>query len=385
MSTESLPSFSVQELNEAIGSLLERGFAPRFLVKGSVSKSQVKKGHLWLTLIDGNSSITAVAWSSQLKNISYSPEELDGVIIIGRLNFWEARATLAINILDIRPSISTVLRKFETVSSLLIKEGIIQESKKRKLPNYPKEIGLLTSSPSSALADMLTTAKERWPLTKITIIPIPVQGDMKKELNVIMKKLSLSIESIGLDAIVLARGGGSREDMVIFDDEQLCRIIANFPVPVVTGIGHEDDITVADLVADYRAATPTAAIVSLLPSQAFALEQSLQKRKRLVEYFNWSIKIRREIVLQGIKNLANLHPLHIIKQKQKLLYQKQSLIKAFSPERWLKRGFVILSNISGSPIRSALQVKLGDKLTIKLKDGEIDSTVDKIYSSGLSK
>ena len=385
MSCESLPSFSVQELNEAIGSLLERGFAPRFILKGSVSKSQVKKGHLWLTLIDNNSSITAVAWSSQLKNISYRPEELDGVIIVGRLNFWQARATLAVNIIDIRPSISTVLRKFETVSSLLIKEGIIDDNKKRKLPKYPSHIGLLTSSPSSALADMLTTAKERWPLTRISIIPIPVQGDRKKEINAIMKKLSSSIDSLKLDAIVLARGGGSREDMVIFDDEDLCRIIANFQVPVVTGIGHQDDVTVADLVADYRAATPTAAIVALLPSQVFALEQSLQKRTRMLEYFNWSIKIRRESIVQEIKKLGNLHPLLLIKEKRVLLDQKKTLIKAFSPDRWLQRGFVILRNISGQPIRSSLELKAGDKLNINIKDGEIESTIDKIHYSGRSK
>ena len=136
MTVESLPSYSVGELNAAISNLLSRGFAPRFLVNATVSKSQLKKGHLWLTLTDGNSTISAVIWASSLKNIHFQPKQEDGVEILGKLNFWENRANLVVQVIDVRPSLSTVLRQFQVVRSLLVKEGLIDETRRRKLLKY---------------------------------------------------------------------------------------------------------------------------------------------------------------------------------------------------------------------------------------------------------
>ena len=140
MSAESLPTYSVRELNNAIGVLLERGFAPRFVIQATASRPQVKKGHLWLTLSDGEASITAVAWASKLKQLDFVPADGDGVTVIGKLNFWSARASLAVQVLDIRPSLTTVLRRFETVKAQLLEEGVIDPSRRRKLPAYPKRL-----------------------------------------------------------------------------------------------------------------------------------------------------------------------------------------------------------------------------------------------------
>ena len=160
---ESLTSYSVQELNESISLLLSRGFAPKFILKATVSKSQIKKGHLWLTFTDGKASVDGVAWSSTIKSLKFLPKENDGVVIIGKLNFWESQARISVQVFDIRASISTVLKKFEIVKLKLFKEGLIDESLRRNLPKYPHSIGILTSVPSSALADMLRTANERLP------------------------------------------------------------------------------------------------------------------------------------------------------------------------------------------------------------------------------
>ncbi|MFL0787421.1 MAG: exodeoxyribonuclease VII large subunit, partial [Prochlorococcus sp.] len=219
MTAESLPNYSVRELNAAIGTLLERGFAPRFLVEASVSKPQVKKGHLWLTLTDGDASITAVAWASKLQQLTYRPSEGDGVTVVGKLNFWAARATLSVQVIDLRPALSTVLRQYEIVKNLLEKEGVINDFRRRALPKHPAAIAILTSVPSSALADMLRTAKERWPLTRLLIIPIPVQGDVAKKIQSVLRSLARQHQQLGIESIVLARGGGSREDLMVFDDE----------------------------------------------------------------------------------------------------------------------------------------------------------------------
>ncbi len=170
-----LPRYDVAALNAAVGRLLERGFAPRFLLEATVSRPQLKRGHLWLTLTDGEATISGVVWSSLRQKLSYLPAEGDGVVVVGRLNFWESRASLCVQVLDIRPSRSAALRQFERVRDLLTPEGWFAPERKRPLPSHPGAVAILTSVPSSALADMLRTARERWPATRLLVVPIPVQ------------------------------------------------------------------------------------------------------------------------------------------------------------------------------------------------------------------
>ena len=305
MKSEEIPRFSVETLNQSIGSLLSRGFAPRFFLDASVSKSQLKNGHLWLTLTDGEASISAVIWSSSLKDFSFRPKQEDGVEILGKLNFWKSRASLVVQVIQIRPTLSTVLRQFKIVSSVLIKEGLIDKSRARLLPKFPKSIAICTSVPSSAYADILRTAKERWPLTKLIVFPIPVQGDVSSKIQKVLSNLGNSYEQLGCQALVLARGGGSREDLMVFDDEKLCRQLASFPIPVITGIGHEDDLTVADLVSDHRSATPTASIVDLLPSREIEKNQLIQLNQRCRDFVHWTINTNTQKILDRKKVLED--------------------------------------------------------------------------------
>ena len=373
---ESLTSYSVKELNESIGLLLSRGFAPKFILKATVSKSQIKKGHLWLTLTDGKASVDGVAWSSTIKSLKFLPKADDGVVIIGKLNFWESQARISVQVFDIRASISTVLKKFEIVKLKLFKEGLIDDSLRRKLPKYPHSIGILTSAPSSALADMLRTAKERWPLTKLYIIPIPVQGNNESELKTILSKLRKN--KLGLDSIIIARGGGNREDLMLFDNEIIAREIATFPIPVITGIGHEDDLTVSDLVSDHRSATPTAAIVDLLPSRENEKNNFLQNKKILNDYFKLFVQNEKNY-LNTKKSFFQSHsPRLLIKnQRTKLNYIFQ-LLDALSPDKWLKRGFALITDESGNSIYSIKNVKEKDKLLVQLFDGKITTEVDSL-------
>ena len=145
-------------------------------------KRQLKKGHLWLNLTDGSASISGVVWASKLAQLSYQPKDSDSVTVMGKLNFWAAPASLTVQALDIRPSLSTVLRDIERVRQLLKQEGLIDPSRQRALPSQPASIALLTSVPSSALADMLRTAAERWPMTQLIVVPIPVPRNPAPEL-----------------------------------------------------------------------------------------------------------------------------------------------------------------------------------------------------------
>ena len=377
---ESIPTYSVNELNESISLLLSRGFAPKFILKASVSKSQIKKGHLWLTLTDGKASVDAVAWSSTIKSLKFLPKQDDGVLIIGKLNFWESRASLVVEVLDIRATENTILRKFELVKDLMKQEGFLDETQKRALPCYPKSIAILTSSPSSALSDILRTARENWPLTSLKIISIPVQGLFAKKIQGVLKNLSQQLHILEIEAIVIARGGGSREDLMLFDDEDICRELAQFPVPVVTGIGHEDDLTVADLVADHRAATPTAAIIALLPNRPLLIQQLRTTRHRFNDQLRWFLRKERQRLSNrktawGYGSLVN-----ILREYRKNIKDKQKLLLALSPDSWLLRGFSITRNDDGQIIKDINQITLSDRLTIQLSNGQIYSIITKIRS-----
>ena len=381
MSVDRLPTYSVAELNTAIGSLLERGFAPRFLLEATVSRPQLKKGHLWLTLTDGAASISGVVWASKLAHLSYCPKDGDGVTVVGKLNFWAARASLTVQALDIRPSLSTVLRDFERVRQLLEQEGVIDPSCRRPLPSQPCTIAVLTSVPSSALADMLRTAAERWPLTQLIVVPIPVQGSVAPSIINTLEALAKRSVELGLQALVLARGGGSREDLAVFDNETLCRVLANYPIPVVTGLGHEDDLTVADLVADHRAATPTAAIVALLPDRDAERQGLLQRQSRLKDTLQGRILRERQRLQDRALVLQQQSPLKTIQRQRQALEQKRQLLKALSPERWLKRGLALVSNAGGGVISDLESVKIGDQLNIQMSDGALKARVDQIERS----
>jgi exodeoxyribonuclease VII large subunit len=374
-----LPHYSVAELNQAIGSLLERGFAPRFLLDATVSRPQLKKGHLWLTLVDEQASISGVVWASQLNRLSFRPSEGDGVLVVGKLNFWASRANLCVQILDLRPSLSAVLRQFERVRSLLEPEGLLEPARKRALPVMPAAIALLTSVPSSALADMLRTARERWPSTDIHVVPIPVQGPVEAQIRARLAEVIERAPALGVEAIVLARGGGSREDLAVFDGEELARDLAACPLPVVTGLGHEDDTTIADLVADYRAATPTAAIVALLPERSSLInalqQQRILLRQRLLQRLDQErhrLELHRERLLQ-------LHPRRILEQQRQQLQQRLELLRALSPERLLERGFALVRQPNGRLVRSIEQVSVGSRLALVLTDGRVEAEVLELH------
>lgn len=375
-----LPRYSIVELNRAIGSLLERGFAPRFLLDATVQKPQLKKGHLWMTLVDGEASIQAVVWASQLPKLQHRPEDGDGVVLVGKLNFWNSRASLCIQVLDIRPSLSRVLRDFEAVRCKLTPEGLFEPERKRPLPAEPRRVALLTSVPSSALADMLRTAAERWPAATLIVVPVPVQGPVEARLCQAVERVGEEAATLGLEALVLARGGGSREDLAVFDGEALARALAACPIPVVTGLGHEDDLTIADLVADYRAATPTAAIVALLPDRIQRQLQIRQQLKALRQTLRHRLSLDHQRLQQRRESLMLLHPRRQLARIGSELEQRRQLLEALSPQKVLARGFAFVQTSRGEVLHRIGQVQVGESIVVQLADGRLGATVQERQS-----
>ena len=376
---ENLPTYSINELNDSIGLILERGLPSLFILKATVTRSQLKSGHLWLGLSDGDSSIDGVIWASNLNKINFIPKLDDGVLLVGKINFWKKNTRLNINVINVKPSISTVLREFEKVKKTLSKEGLLDINKKRNLPTFPRSIGIFTSVPSSAYADILKTAKIQWPLTKLYVFHTPVQGqEAKKILLFNLRHLVIQYQSLNLDALVIARGGGSREDLVLFDDEEICREIAQCPIPVITGIGHEDDITVIDLVADLRAATPTAAIFKVLPSKDNQLINLTDKKSKLDYFLNNLIKYKRKILSDKTSFIKLYEPRKKYKYYKSELNQRRTLLRALSPNQLLRRGYCYVKNSDNEIIKNVKDINLKSNLKIIFQDGSIDTVVTKI-------
>ena len=271
--------------------------------------------------------------------------------------------------------------RFEQVRQRLEEQGVINPGRQRSLPSQPATLALLTSVPSSALADMLRTGRERWPMTRLLVIPIPVQGAVADQIIKVLNRLAERCDALEIDGLVLARGGGSREDLAVFDDEGLCRCLAQFPRPIVTGIGHEDDLTIADLVADHRAATPTAAMVACLPDRDSA-ERSLQdRRQRMTDLVGWRITRDRQQLNDRRVFLRTQSPLRRLLQLQDELNQKRDLLRALSPSRWLQRGLALLTNESGEALSDVTSIKVGDRVVVQMNDGELDTDVRGIRPS----
>jgi exodeoxyribonuclease VII large subunit len=227
---------------------------------------------------------------------------------------------------------------------------------------------------------MLRTAAERWPATRIHVVPIPVQGAVEAAIRHRLAEVLRAAPALGIEALVLARGGGSREDLAVFDSEDLARDLAASPLPVITGLGHEDDTTVADLVADYRAATPTAAIVALLPDRR-SLAQDLNHLRTLMRRsMLHRLQSERMQLDHRRQRLQVLHPLQLLAEQRRQLQQRLELLSALSPQRLLQRGFALVRGDHGRLLRSVLQVQPGDLLHLELADGRIDTVAARVHS-----
>ena len=365
-----LPCYSVRELNEAAGVLLQRGFAPRFLLQATVTKPVEKRGHLWMSLGDGDATINGVIWASSRRRLGYEPEDGDGVTIVGKLNFWASRAQLSVQVIDIRPSLDVTLRRFEVVRRRLEVEGLLEVARKRPLPFAPKAIAVLTSVPSSALADMQRTAQQRWPACHLLVVPVPVQGQVEDSILQAFRTVEQYPATLGLEAVVIARGGGSREDLAVFDSEAVARAIAACHLPVVSGIGHEDDTTVADLVADHRAATPTAAMVALLPDRQLQWRELAGLRQLMKALTQRRLETQQERLLTQHR-LAQATLRQQLAVKADALRHGQRLLAILGPQQTLKRGFALLRRGDGRWLRSANNVVAGERLQAELADGTL--------------
>jgi len=290
--------FSVTDLTRSIRGLLESTF-PFVTVSGEVSNLRRPfSGHFYFTLKDTTAYIKAVLFKQQQRYLATPIEEGMQVLCRGRISVYEARGEYQLIIDTVEPYGTGSLQiAFDTLKRKLANEGLFDTANKQEIPLYPKRIALITSPSGAAVHDFLSTARKRFPMIPIDLFPVRVQGDGSSQ------EISQAIEKANkhndIEVIVLCRGGGSIEDLWSFNEENVARAIFTSKIPVVSGIGHEIDYTIADFVADLRVVTPTAAAEAILPDRQRVVSTLLVQKRRL-------LRIMQQLLNNNTLRLANL-------------------------------------------------------------------------------
>ena len=313
---------SVGELNRSAKYLLEDAFANISVIGEISNMSRPSSGHIYFTLKDEDGAIGCAMWRSQASKLNFKPEDGDKCILKGQVSLYPAtgRYQLMVNSIE-RAGSGNLMHQFEQLKKKLDSEGLFDPSKKISLPDSPMHIGVITSSSTAAFQDILSTIKRRAPSLQVTLSPAIVQGDtaavsLIKALDRIMKYNKNNPEN-SIDIVIISRGGGSIEDLWCFNNEDLARYIASFPIPTISGVGHEIDFTICDFVSDMRAPTPTA-------TAEIVTEFNFKIMDKLFEIQNdlhRSIKISLKNKLQKIQILKGSikNPLLVLReQNQKI-------------------------------------------------------------------
>lgn len=382
---------SVSDLNKYIKEKIDSDeYLNNVLVKGEISNYKHHyTGHLYFTLKDENSLIKCIMFKGYAANLKFEPRDGMKVTILGSVSVFERDGVYQIYCKAMQEDgLGSLYKAYEELKARLSKEGLFDQNHKKKIPLMPKCIGVLTSNTGAVIRDIINVSTRRNPNIYIKLLPVPVQGEGAAEK--IVDAINLMNEKKLADVIILARGGGSLEDLWPFNEEIVARAIYNSELPVISAVGHETDFTIADFVADLRAPTPSAAAELAVPNIAdisLKLEQyrnryklALKKKVEFMrlryekcmnsrvfkdplqkineKYIMIDMKVKR--MQNSIVNLYNSKKTHLIKNVAK--------IDALSPLKTLTRGYSIVQ-LNGKVVKSVGQIKKDDQIDIRLTDG----------------
>lgn len=440
-STESTgPVLSVSALNQAVARLLERHF-PLMWVSGEISNfTRAASGHWYFSLKDASAQVRAVMFRGRAQYADFMPREGDKVEVRTLVTLYAARGDFQLSVEAIRRAgVGNLYEAFLKLKQKLQAEGLFDAEHKRALPQFVRAIGIVTSPQAAALHDMLTTLQRRAPHVRIVLYPTPVQGEGAAQK--IAAAVSTASQRAEVDVLLVCRGGGSIEDLWSFNDEAVARAIAACSMPVISGVGHETDFTIADFAADVRAPTPTAAAelasrsrsewVADIAAHALAMKRHYHRRfDEKSQSLDWlshrlpspAATIRHHrLLLQGLQSrLANAlgvpvtearHALQLISNRLRTQQPNTGNRRAYlvdlqrrlhagirrrhaaadlalatliaqrellNPQRTLERGYAILTTAKGAIVRTPQQLHVGDVVTAALAEGEVQIGVASI-------
>ena len=395
MSLDEFSIYTVSELNSEIKQLISGQFRD-VLVEGEVSNFKLyPSGHLYFTLKDDTSMVRGVFFNYQGRHFGDTIGDGVAVICRGRVDVYERRGEYQLIVSAIEPrGLGALQLKFQKLKEKLLKEGLFDQEKKKPLPVLPRSVGIVTSPAGAAIRDMLKIIQGKFENMSVLIYPVRVQGE--EAAYEIVEGVAYFNENNCVDVIIVGRGGGSLEDLAPFNEEMVARAIYASKIPVISGVGHEIDFTIADFVADVRAPTPTAAadmvvrakseFIDIIDGMKSQLEQGLRsrlERARLSLYQNVvALKEQREIFISHrmyldelLNNLIHGFSTYFTGRKTQVGALAQRLVD-LNPEEILKRGYSItMKKETGEVVVNADQVARGEELSIRLHRGELGITV----------
>lgn len=391
---------SVSELNHQLKAVVEGTF-PLMWVAGEVSDvARPRSGHIYFTLKDDDSQIRAVMWRSVASRLRFDIENGQSILCYGGLEVYAVRGTYQIVVRKAQPQgIGTLQVAFEKLKARLNSEGLFSAQRKQPLPKHPHRIGVITSPSGAAIHDFLVAANQRMVGAEIFVIPAQVQGTGAAE-TIVRGLKAAAMMRPKLDVVVVTRGGGSLEDLWCFNEEPVVRAIAECPVPTVSAVGHEVDVTLSDLAADVRALTPTDAATKVFADRSGLIQRVDDLTHRLSRAMQYGIE-RRWYALESLANHPALtKPMEMVHLRSRLLDEldqraKQAIerrlhqsradvatlaasLNALSPLDTLARGYSVTSDPQGQALNDVSSLAVGQQVRTRLAKGAFTSTIESI-------
>ncbi|WP_449076776.1 exodeoxyribonuclease VII large subunit [Ruminococcus sp.] len=389
---------SVSQINFYIKSIIENDGSLQFvLVTGEISNLTVhqRSGHIYLSLKDSNSVISAVMFAGNARRLKFRLENGMKVICRGRISVYEPSGRYQLYIEDMQPDgVGALTLAFEQLKKSLAQKGLFDNAHKKPLPKFPKTIGVITSPTGAAVQDITNIIRRRFPSADIVLAPVLVQGESAPE-QLVRAVNKFSASKIA-DVVIIGRGGGSAEDLWAFNDEQLAYAVYNCETPIISGVGHETDFTVCDFVADVRASTPSAAAELAVPDRQELMSYYFKQKQYISAMLDRKIKtaqlrlenqqrrmsasspklkaeqLEKQLSAKSEK-LARFMNIYISDKENKLIAAKGKL-DGLNPLNVLNRGYAIAEK-DEKIITSSKQLKDGDDFTVILSDGKINAKV----------
>ncbi len=329
MMTAERTVYSVSELNRQVAALLEQEFAWVWVEAEISNLARPASGHIYFTLKDDNAQIRCAMFRSRNKDLGFAPDNGQQVVVRGKISLYQPRGDYQLIVDRMETAGEGALRaRFEALKNRLAAEGLFAAEHKYEIPELPSCIGVITSNSGAAIRDVLSVIGRRFPSIPVKLFPVHVQGDAAAP--AICKALELAESMAECDVLLLVRGGGSLEDLWAFNEESVARAIYACDIPVVSGIGHETDVTIADFVADLRAATPTAAAESVTPDQNHWLRNLAAGHRRLLQLMQEAQKQRQQELNWLKARLVQQHPMAVLQAwAQRLDDLEQGLLRGW--------------------------------------------------------
>ena len=389
--------YTVKQVNSYIKNMFTQDFMlNRIYVKGEVYNCKYHtSGHIYFSLKDESGTIACVMFAGQRGGLSFHMREGQQIIVLGSVNVYERTGSYQLYAQEIRlDGEGTLYEKYQMLKQELEEMGMFAPEYKKAIPRYAKRIGVVTAPTGAAVRDIMNISARRNPYVQLLLYPAQVQGEGAKES--IVRGIRM-LETKNVDVIIVGRGGGSIEDLWAFNDECVARAIFDCQVPVISAVGHETDVTIADYVADLRAPTPSAA-AELAVWDYRQLQGYLDEcRLRMNRSMTGTIRINRLRLKELDVRLSYLHPRHKLQdQQQRLIELEEELrtlmrdrvkearhrlaiqiekLNGLSPVRKLNQGFAYVEEADGGVVKSIRQVEKGDELTVYVTDGLIRTSV----------